>query len=339
MYESKTAQHHNNYFYRIFSDLSIFGEYIVEFFGSGVADPLNLDGMYISDGTHINDVLEESRADIRAMVPLKTGHGFVCFVIEAKSYYSNDLSKNGIDQVERYTHDTWDKDKKSGNKYRTPVLASILYHGDHEWDHGDNLSGAYGEINSIIRSFAMNQRIIVIDLRKMKDDEITGSINLTTPLFIMKYLKSGISVISDKLEQLWSRYTDEEINSLRFKVEHIKYIMGSNESESPEKLIKFFRGKKVRETFMTALKEWEESVKKEGWEDGRKEGWEDGRKEGWEDGRKEGWEDGRKEGWEDGERNKSIEIAKKLKLSSSMSIEDISQLTGLTTEEVKDIEI
>ncbi len=78
---------------------------------------------------------------------------------------------------------------------------------------------------------------------------------------------------------------------------------------------------------MTALKEWEESVKKEGWQNG------------WEDGRKEGWEDGRKEGWEDGEHYKSVEIAKKLKLSSSMSIEDIAQLTGLNIEEVEDIEI
>ncbi len=60
---------------------------------------------------------------------------------------------------------------------------------------------------------------------------------------------------------------------------------------------------------------------------------ESGREEGREEGHKEGKEEGRKEGREEGAKQKSFDIAQRM-LEKGIDIETISELTGLTEEEV-----
>ncbi len=60
---------------------------------------------------------------------------------------------------------------------------------------------------------------------------------------------------------------------------------------------------------------------------------ETGRVEGREEGRKEGKEEGFKEGRAEGARQKSFDIAKRM-LENGIDLETISELTGLTAEEV-----
>ena len=70
-----------------------------------------------------------------------------------------------------------------------------------------------------------------------------------------------------------------------------------------------------------------------GKEEGLKVGREEGHKEGKEEGRKEGKEEGIKEGRAEGAKQKSFDIAKRM-LKKKIDIETISELTGLTAEEV-----
>ena len=68
-------------------------------------------------------------------------------------------------------------------------------------------------------------------------------------------------------------------------------------------------------------------------ETGREEGREEGHKVGKEEGRKEGKEEGIKEGREEGAKQNSCDIAKRM-LEKGIDIETISELTGLTAEEI-----
>ena len=61
-----------------------------------------------------------------------------------------------------------------------------------------------------------------------------------------------------------------------------------------------------------------------------------GIKEGIKEGKKEGIKEGKKEGLEIGEKNKAIEIAKKM-LDSGMDKQEIIKYTGITEEELKDL--
>ncbi|MBB3700380.1 Rpn family recombination-promoting nuclease/putative transposase [Flammeovirga yaeyamensis] len=80
-----------------------------------------------------------------------------------------------------------------------------------------------------------------------------------------------------------------------------------------------------------------DTAKEEGIEIGREEGIEIGREEGIEIGKEEGIEIGKEEGIEIGEKRKAIETAKNL-LKLNLTIEQIAETTGLTVEEVKNIQ-
>jgi len=72
-------------------------------------------------------------------------------------------------------------------------------------------------------------------------------------------------------------------------------------------------------------------------QEGIKEGLEKGIKEGLEKGLKEGLDKGLKEGKEEGEKNKSIEIAKNM-LKEGLDVNLISKLSGLTVEEIENLD-
>ena len=72
-----------------------------------------------------------------------------------------------------------------------------------------------------------------------------------------------------------------------------------------------------------------ETGREEGLKVGREEGLEEGHKKGHEEGKEEGLKEGRAEGV----KQNSLDIAKRM-LEKGIDIETISELTGLTTEEV-----
>ena len=76
-----------------------------------------------------------------------------------------------------------------------------------------------------------------------------------------------------------------------------------------------------------------EYARETGREEGHKVGKEEGLKVGREEGHKEGKEEGLKEGRAEGARQKSFDIAQRM-LEKGIDIETISELTGLTAEEV-----
>ena len=76
-----------------------------------------------------------------------------------------------------------------------------------------------------------------------------------------------------------------------------------------------------------------EYARETGREEGHKVGKEEGLKEGREEGHKEGKEEGIKEGRAEGSKQNSFDIAKRM-LKKGIDIETISELTGLTAEEV-----
>ena len=107
--------------------------------------------------------------------------------------------------------------------------------------------------------------------------------------------------------------------------DRIKYIKAMNTERDTYNQIEYARE--------TGREEGREEGHKVGKEEGLMEGREEGHKEGKEEGRKEGKEEGIKEGREEGAKQKSFDIAKRM-LEKGIETETISELTGLTAEEV-----
>ena len=94
------------------------------------------------------------------------------------------------------------------------------------------------------------------------------------------------------------------------------------------------------------IAEWDrraflKDARNQGLAEGHKQGLEEGRKEGLEQGRKEGLEQGRKEGLERGralgEAKGRADVVRQLAASGLLTLEQVAQATGMSTEEVKAI--
>ena len=90
----------------------------------------------------------------------------------------------------------------------------------------------------------------------------------------------------------------------------------------------------------SALATAREKGNKEGWKqgikEGKKKGMEEGKKQGIEEGKKQGMEEGKRQGISQGEKNKAIEIAKKMK-QQGIEYRIIQEVTDLDEEEIKNI--
>ena len=81
-----------------------------------------------------------------------------------------------------------------------------------------------------------------------------------------------------------------------------------------------------------------EVAREEGWEDGLEEGLEKGREEGLEKGLERGLEKGLKKGREEGLKLGALTMARNLRESKLLPLEEIARLAGLTVEEVRGLQ-
>ena len=161
--------------------------------------------------------------------------------------------------------------------------------------------------------FTENKRIILFELQKYKVDNenfrdiLSGWVNfLQTP----EILDNDIIKPNNK--------------ELEKAIEKLEYISKNQQD------------KYIIDSFTDYERDYYNDLNYEK-QEGIKEGLEKGIKEGLEKGLKEGLDKGLKEGKEEGEKNKSIEIAKNM-LKEGLDVNLISKLSGLTVEEIENLD-
>ena len=265
---------------------------------------------YIKDlslnNTELTKILEpnkSSRLDI-----LATSDDGIKFNIEMQCRKTKNLPSRTL----FYTSKLYTKDLKENEDYNKTKVISI-------WLFGENVTDRKSAINEAFVTFQPTDndpyeilsdsiRIIYLELYKYVinnkniDDKLTKWIDfLTNPIILDK------NTIEDK-----------DIEKARKTLEYIS-------TDDNERII-LNAIQKSRNDFyndMTAAIE-----------EGKEEGIEIGKIEGEKIGLNKGLKEGKIEGLKEGEKNKSIEIAKNM-LKKGYKIEDISELSGLTVDEIK----
>ena len=129
-------------------------------------------------------------------------------------------------------------------------------------------------------------------------------------------------------EKLGEKDMSKEIKEAK---ECLKKISGSEEE---------IRWAELREKYILEINTAKIEAREDGFEEGREDGLKEGKKEGREvglkEGRKEGRKEGKKEGKKEGEKEAKRKIAKNM-LDLKIDIETISQATGLTKEEIQEL--
>ena len=154
--------------------------------------------------------------------------------------------------------------------------------------------------------------IYIIELPKCKNNK-TESKELDKWI---KFLKNP--------EKLGEKDMSKEIKEAK---ECLKKISGSEEE---------IRWAELREKYILEINTAKIEAREDGFEEGREDGLKEGKKEGRKVGLKEGRKEGKKEGKKEGEKEAKRKIAKNM-LDLKIDIETISQATGLTKEEIQEL--
>ena len=275
---------------------------------------------YIKDltlqNTEIGKIFKDSkssRLDIKAI-----DNNGIKYDIEMQCKKTKDIPNRAL----FYASKLFTKDLKENDDYNKSRVISIWIFGENVTERNEPLSEAFMTFqpnkSDNYEIMTDNIRIVYLELNKYKINENNANDKLSKWI---KFLKNPINLDRNTIE-------DEDIDKARKKLEYI-----STDDDERAIMDSIIEG---RNDYYSSKNIAKEEGISEGLEIGKQVGLKEGLKKGLEKGLKEGKIEGLKEGKIEGEKNKAIEIAKNM-LSKGLDVNLISELSGLSAEEIKNL--
>ena len=230
----------------------------------------------------------------------------IYLLFEHKSYQSEKI----LFQLLRYMYMMWEKDIKEGNKLRV-ILPYVFYHGRGKWKIKKEFNDIF-DVPEDIKKYILNYRYMLFDtneleLDNIEDKELRNNIILLSMLILMKSGRKRDIESIERVIDLWRRMG--VVGKEEYVSVFLTYIMETRdikEEELKEIIEEKNIGGDVMPTLASRLRE-------------------------------EGYSRGIKEGIKEGIYEDKREVAKNM-LLKGLHIDLISEVTGLTKEEVRKIE-
>ena len=178
---------------------------------------------------------------------------------------------------------------------------------------------------------------VFVEVEKFDKSEDELETDLDKWLYLLKNMSNLLERPERLRDRIFTKLFDVAELAQLDDEDRIKYIKAMNTERDTYNQIEYARETGREEGREEGHKVGKEEGLKEGREEGHKEGKEEGLKEGRKEGRKEGKEEGIKEGREEGAKRNSCDIAKRM-LEKGIDVETISELTGLTEEEISELD-
>ena len=174
---------------------------------------------------------------------------------------------------------------------------------------------------------------VFVEVEKFDKSEDELETDLDKWLYLLKNMSNLLKRPERLRDRIFTKLFDVAELAQLDDEDRIKYIKAMNTERDTYNQIEY-----ARETGREEGREEGHKVgKEEGLKEGREEGHKEGKEEGLKEGRKEGKEEGIKEGREEGAKRNSCDIAKRM-LEKWIDVETISELTGLTEEEISELD-
>ena len=174
---------------------------------------------------------------------------------------------------------------------------------------------------------------VFVEVEKFDKGEDELETDLDKWLYLLKNMSNLLKRPERLRDRIFTKLFDVAELAQLDDEDRIKYIKAMNTERDTYNQIEY-----ARETGREEGREEGHKVgKEEGLKEGREEGHKEGKEEGLKEGRKEGKEEGIKEGREEDAKRNSCDIAKRM-LEKGIDVETISELTGLTEEEISELD-
>lgn len=302
MEPKKIHQDHDRFFIESMEHREIAWGIVCEFVDPAILEQIRGSTFEMVKGSWVDTVLNEHRSDIVYRVSLLNRDGYVYFLFEHKS----NLDAKTPRQIFRYMNQIWEEiEKQEQSLSRLPVIIPVIvYHDGYPWNIGNSIKPLYAIINGAQR-YLPDYESVIIDLTQLDQRRFRG----TLKAFLMSLKYSRRRQMLDKLPEILSLVDNPGSDYYKTVLIYIGSVLPKEEKDAFFQIIQseLKDGDSIMKTIADALRE---------------------------EGKKEGKIEGKVEGKVEGKAEDAREM-----LLQGMSIGKIHQITGLSIDEIVQLQI
>ena len=245
---------HDSFFKKLFDNEENIRDFLQAYLPKELSKEIDFSSIKISDREKENRKYKKQYLDLCVDCLISKTQTKIYIIFEHKSYYD----KLTLIQTLNYCMTIWENEIENNQKYLTPIIPFIFYHGKTKSKLKYNFKD-YFKPNSSIERYLMDFKFIIFDTTKIKNHDIINSINnlyLSASLLLMKNIFKDIQELKPILKEI-VRLEDDRVIRL------FEYIVVNKDIEKEElkEIISDIKGEK---TMPTLAQRWLEEGKAEG---------------------------------------------------------------------------
>ncbi len=282
---------HDKFFKDVFSRPEVAQDFCRHYLPREIVELLDLSTLTQAKDSFVDENLRESFSDLLFKIKLKTGRDIYIYILfEHKSHRDPMV----LFQILRSEVKIWDNDRKQrGNSKLRPIIPLVIYHGRRKWNVPLDFHSLFLWTEGM-EKYLPQFEYLLVDIPRMKDEQIGGDALLKALLVVLKYIKQRDP--REKAARIATAF--RELKDRRSDIEEILYTVLLYLYQT----IKAEDQTQVQQEFERTLREGAEIMPtlaeyyiQQGIEEGRKEGKQEGLQEGLQQGLQQGKQEGLRE--------------------------------------------
>jgi len=261
---------HDSFFKKLFDNEENIRDFLKAYLPKDLSKNIDLDSIKISDTEKENKKHKKYYLDLSVDCKLKDTDTKIYIIFEHKSYQD----KLTLIQTLNYCLTIWENEIENNQKYLTPIIPFIFYHGKTKSKLKENFK-EYFKKDSILQNYLMDYKFIIFDTTKIENNDIINSINnlyLSASLLLMKNIFKDIKELKPILKEIVTLDDDRVIRLFEYIV-----VMKDIDREKFQEILTEIKGE---DKMPSLAQRWLEEGIQQGMQQGIQIGVQKGREEG-----------------------------------------------------------
>lgn len=270
---SRLSHPHDKFFKRVMRDKRIAREFLAAHLPEDIRRVVDLNQLELEPGNYINDIGQESIADLLFRTKISGHMSYLYLVLEHQSRIDVLMPFRML----KYTCNIIDKHlKETGSKRLPLVLPLVIYHGKSRWSHSTHINDLVDAPKAMVDAYFLKP-FVLIDLNTIEDAILkqhawAGVLELTLKHIFSKNMQHHFPDIITLAKQVGP----EGQTFVELILTYILDRSTINNKEAFFSLIHTELSEEIGEKIMTIA----EQLRREGIQQGKKEGMQQGKEEG-----------------------------------------------------------
>lgn len=245
---------HDSFFKKLFDNEENIRDFLRAYLPKALSNEIDFNTIKISDTEKETKKHKKYYLDLCVDCLVSKTQSKIYIIFEHKSYYD----KLTLMQTLNYCTTIWENEIENNEKYLTPIVPFIFYHGKTKSKLKHNFK-EYFESNSSLDAYLMDFKFVIFDTTEIENHDIMESINnlyLSASLLLMKNIFKDIKELKPVLKKMVMLDDDRVIRLFEYIV--------VNKDIQKEELKELIIEMKGEDTMPTLAQRWLDEGKAEG---------------------------------------------------------------------------